>query len=298
MKFLTKEVKIAVAAIVAVVILFFGINFLKGINLLKASNYYYVEFDNAAGLTQSSPVYADGFNIGIVRDIRYNYNHPGHVTVEIEVDDKFKMPKGSHGELVAEMLGTVKMNLILDRKNTEMYRLGDTIPGWINGGALDEAAELIPKIAMLVPKLDSILASVNALLADSALNRTLHNTERLTANLESTTRQLNQLAGSDLPQIAGNLNVTTSNFATISDNLKGVDYAATMSRIDTTLFNLQLATEQLNRTDNTIGLFLHDSSFYNNLNSTGANASLLLEDLREHPNRYVHFSLFGRKEKK
>ena len=110
MKYVTKEVKIACAGIAAVAVLFFGIKFLRGINMFKATNYYYVAYDNIGGLTVSSPVYADGYNIGIVRNIDYDHERPGHVTVEIDVEEGLRIPKGSQAELVTEMLGTVKTN--------------------------------------------------------------------------------------------------------------------------------------------------------------------------------------------
>ena len=287
---LTKEAKIGVAGIVAVATLFFGIKFLKGINMLKATNYYYVEFENVGGLTQSSPVYADGYGIGIVRDIAYNYKRPGHVVVEIEVDKEFRMPEGSSGELVAEMLGTIKMNLLLNKEATRWHAAGDTIPGHVNGGLMEEAAQILPR-------LDSIVLSLNQLLADPALSGTLHNTERITANLAATASQLNRMMNNDIPQLAGNLHTISHNFANISENLKNIDYASTFQKVDSTLYNIQSITEKLNRKDNSLGLFLNDSSIYNNLNATSANAAALLEDLKAHPKRYVHFSIFGKKNK-
>lgn len=294
---LTKEAKIGVAGIVAVATLFFGIKFLKGINMLKATNYYYVEFENVGGLTQSSPVYADGYGIGIVRDIAYNYKRPGHVVVEIEVDKEFRMPEGSSGELVAEMLGTIKMNLLLNKEATRWHAAGDTIPGHVNGGLMEEAARLVPKMAQILPRLDSIVLSLNQLLADPALSGTLHNTERITANLAATASQLNRMMNNDIPQLAGNLHTISHNFTNISENLKNIDYASTFQKVDSTLYNIQSITEKLNRKDNSLGLFLNDSSIYNNLNATSANAAALLEDLKAHPKRYVHFSIFGKKNK-
>ncbi len=297
MNLFTKEVKIGLAGIIAVAVLFFGIKFLKGINMLKATNYYYVEFENVAGLTKSSPVYANGYGIGIVRDITYNYQRPGHVIVEIEVDKEFRMPEGSSGELVTEMLGTIKMNLLLNKNALTWYAAGDTIPGYVNGGLVEEAGRLVPKMAKMLPQLDSIVSSLNQLLADPALSGVLHNTERITANLETTTRQLNQMMNNDLPHLTNNLHTITDNFVTISDNLKGINYASTFQKVDTTLYNIQLITEKLNRKDNSIGLLLNDPSFYNNLNATSVNAAALFEDLKAHPKRYVHFSIFGKKDK-
>ena len=148
-----------------------------------------------------------------------------------------------------------------------------------------------------MPKMDSILGSLNKLLADPALANTLHNAEQLTASLSSTSSQLDKLMHTDVPQLTENINAVTSNLRTISDNLKDVDYASTILKVDSTLANVRLLTEKLNRKDNTLGLLMNDSSLYQNLNATSANAASLLQDLKEHPKRYVHFSLFGKKDK-
>ena len=134
-------------------------------------------------------------------------------------------------------------------------------------------------------------------MADPALAATLHNAEQVTANLTVTTHELNKLMKNDLPKITGNLNSLTDNLNTISYNLKGIDYAATMRSIDSTLYNVRVLTNKMNSKDNTIGLLFNDPTLYNNLSITTANAASLLEDLKSHPKRYVHFSLFGRKEK-
>lgn len=295
---MTKEVKIGLIGIAALAMLVFGINYLKGINMFQSANYYYVEYTNINGLAGSSPVFANGYKIGTVRNITYNYNKPGHVTVKVEVDKEMRIPKGSTGELVTEMLGTVKMNLLLNMGNNEYYQPGDTLPGKTNNGLMGVAEEkLVPQVEQLLPKMDSILISLNKLLSDPALTATIHNTEKLTANLDVTTRHLNALMKNDLPQITGRLMTITDNFAVISENLKGIDYASTFNKVDSTLYNVQLLTEKLTRKDNTIGLLFNDPTFYQNLSTTTANAALLLEDLKAHPKRYVHFSLFGKKDK-
>ncbi|MDM8153684.1 MlaD family protein [Bacteroides gallinaceum] len=293
-----KEFKIGLAGIVALVILFCGIKYLKGINMFKPESYYLVEFENVNGLPESSPVFANGFKVGIVRDIRYNYEKPGHVLVGIEMDQEMKIPQGSRAELVTEMLGTVKMNLLLDLQSTQYYKEGDTIPGSANNGIMGAAEkDLLPKLQQMMPKMDSILASLNKLLADPALAQTLHNAEQLTSSLNETSRQLNKLMSTDVPQLTENVNVITANLRTVSDNLKDVDYASTIAKVDSTLANVRLLTDKLNRKDNTLGLLMNDSSLYQNLNATSANAASLLEDLKAHPKRYVHFSLFGKKDK-
>ena len=292
-----KEVKIGIIGIAALAMLFFGINYLKGVRLFHASSYYYVEYTDINGLATSSPVFASGYKVGLVREIQYNHANPGHVVVEVELDKGMQIPKGSTGELVTEMLGTVKMNLKLNLKSKEYCQPGDTLPGIVNNGLMGVAEGIMPKVEQLMPKMDSILNSLNQLLANPALRGTLENTERLTANLDVTTRQLNKLMQNDLPQITGRMITIADNFSTMSESLKGIDYAETFQKIDSTLQNVQLLTRKLNSKDNTVGLLFNDPTLYNNLSATTANAASLLEDLQAHPKRYVHFSLFGRKDK-
>ena len=97
---MTKEVKIGLIGIAALAMLIYGINYLKGINMFQSANYYYVEYTNINGLAGSSPVFANGFKVGTVRSINYNYKKPGHVTVEVEVDKEMRIPKGSKGCLL------------------------------------------------------------------------------------------------------------------------------------------------------------------------------------------------------
>ena len=287
-----KEVKIGIIGIIAITMLILGTNYLKGVSMFKPSSYYYVEYTDINGLATSSPVYASGYKVGLVRDIQYNHANPGHVVVAVELDRGMRIPKESIGELVTDMLGTVKMNLKLNLGNKEYAQPGDTLPGIVNNGLMGVAEGIMPQVEKLMPKMDSILHSLNLLLANPAIHATLQNTERLTSNLEITTRQLNKMMQNEIPQIT-----STDNFATISENLKTIDYATTFSKIDSTLYNVQLLTNKLNRKDNTVGLLLNDPTLYNNLSTTTANAASLLEDLQAHPKRYVHFSIFGRKEK-
>lgn len=297
MKFLTKEVKIGIAGIVALGILVYGINYLKGVHLFKPTSYYYVQFQDAYGLIESSPVFADGYQIGIVRDIIYDYSRIGNVLAEIDVEPDLRIPKGSHAELTADMLGGLKMSILLANNPRERMEVGDTIPGRINNGLMEKAAEIIPTVEKMMPKLDSILTALNTLVSSPALPATLNNVQEITANLSATSRQLEKMMSNEVPQLVGNLNTLSNNFITISDNLKGIDYAAAMQKVDETLANVTKITDQLGKKDNTIGLLLNDPTFYNNLSATTANAANLLEDLKNHPKRYVHFSLFGRKEK-
>lgn len=297
MKYITKEVKIGIAGLAALCILIYGINYLKGIHLFKPSSYFYVQFQNVNGLTKSSPVFADGFRVGIVRDLIYDYTQPGKVIAEIDVDPELRIPKGSSAELTSDMLGGIKMTLLLANNPRERHEVGDTLPGKLNNGVMEKAAAMVPQVEKMLPKLDSILSSLNTLLADPALPATLHNVEQLTGSMAVTSRKLERLMSNDIPQLTSKLNTIGDNFATISSNMKDVDFAAAMQKVDATLANVKSLTDKLGSTDNTVGLLLNDPSFYQNLNATAANAATLLEDLKAHPKRYVHFSIFGKKDK-
>ncbi|WP_300790156.1 MlaD family protein [uncultured Bacteroides sp.] len=293
-----KEFTIGIAAIAALLILFIGINYLKGINMFKSESYYYVDYTNVNGLALSSPVYTNGFKVGLVRDIQYNFNKPGHIIVGIEMDENIKIPQGSKAELVTEMLGTVKMNLIMNYNEEKIIAPGDTIEGYANNGIMAKAEEeLLPQMEKMMPKLDSILSSLNKILADPALGNTIKNAEKLTASLSQTSNHLEKLMSNDIPTLTSNVTMITEDLKVISGNLKGIDYAETFNKIDQTLKNVYALTDKLNNKDNTIGLLLNDPELYNNLNATSANAASLLKDLQEHPKRYVHFSLFGKKDK-
>ena len=297
MKYITKEVRIGIAGIIALCILVYGINYLKGINMFKPSSYFYVKFQNVNGLAKSSPVFADGVRVGIVRDIYYDYNQAENVIVEVELDTELRIPKGSSAELVSELMGGVRMNILLANNPREKYAVGDTIPGKLNNGMMESVAALMPQIEQMLPKLDSIMISLNNILNNQSIPATLHSVEKTAANLEVASGQLKVLMGRDIPQLTGKLNTIGDNFITISGSLKEIDYAATFKEIEQTLANVKMVTEKLNSKDNTVGLLLNDPQFYNNLNATTANAASLLEDLKEHPKRYVHFSLFGKKDK-
>ena len=297
MKYITKEVRIGIAGIVALCVLVYGINWLKGIHMFQPSSYFYAKFQNVNGLTKSSPVFADGVRVGIVREIFYDYSNPGNVIVEVELDTELRIPKGSSAELVSELMGGVRMNILLANNPREKYAIGDTIPGTLNNGMMETAAKLMPKIEQMLPKLDSILTSLNNTLSDKSIPATLHSMETLTANLAVVSSQMKGFMSKDIPQLTGKLNTIGDNFITISNNLKVINYAATIKQIDETLANVKLLTEKLNSKDNTLGLLFNDSSLYNNLNATSENAASLLEDLKAHPKRYVHFSLFGKKDK-
>lgn len=300
MKFFTKEIKIALVAICGLVILFFGMNFLKGLNLFSSTDKYFISFKDISGLASSSPIYADGYKVGVVKEIKYDYNKSGDIMVEADINKELRIPKGSSAEIVSDMLGNVKINLLLTSNPRERIMPGQTIQGGINDGTLGKMKDMVPMIVNMLPKLDSIVTSLNILLADPALAQSLHNVETITGNLTVTTSRLNSLlAGLDrnVPGMINRANSVLDNADLLAKKLNKIDVAGTVAKVDATLANVEEFTSQLNNNQGTLGLLMRDPALYNNLNSTMRSADSLLIDLKAHPKRYVHFSIFGRKDK-
>ena len=300
MKALTKEVKIALVTIVGVVILFFGMNFLKGLNLFSSTDDYFIEFKDISGLSSSSPIYADGYKVGTVKDVIYDYTNTNPTRVVVAIDKAMRIPEGSSAEIVSDMMGNVKVNLLLANNPRSRIMPGQTIRGDVNNGAMGQLSAMIPAVEAMLPKLDSILASVNALLADPALAQTLHNVETVTQNLTTSSAELNKLMATmnhGVPTMMTKANRVLDNADVLTANLASLDLASTKQQVDNTIASVQQLTNRLNSNDGTLGLLMNDPSLYNNLTSTMRDADSLLVNLRQHPKRYVHFSLFGKKDK-
>lgn len=303
-----KEIKIALTAIVALVLLFIGLNFLKGINVFKSTNTYYVKFKDVAGLAVSNPVYANGYPVGIVRTINYDYQRGENVVVAIELDDDMRVPAQTRAELETELMGGVKMLLVLGPNPAKNIEQGDTIQGGMHLGAMDKLNDMIPTVEKMLPKLDSIMDNLNRLTGNPALAATLHNAQAITDNLKESSIQLNSMMRNDLPPMLANLKSASANANRLTANLAAIDVQTTINSVNATLTSAHNLANQLGdmstnldrklkSKDNTLGLFLNDTNVYDNLNSTLRNADSLMIDLKAHPKRYVHFSVFGKKEK-
>ena len=300
MKKFSKEIQIALVAIVGVIVLYFGLQFLKGLTVFSTDSNYYVKFKDISGLSASSPVYANGYRIGVVEDIIYDFEGSGDIVAVMGINNEMHMPKGTTADIVSDLLGNIKLELKLGDKAAGILSPGDTISGDQEHGAMAKAAEMIPQVQSLLPKLDSILVSINALLADPALANSLHNIDQITSSLTSTSHELNRLTASlnrQMPQMLENADGMLANANNLTKNLNELDLAATMQKVDHTLRNVEQMTAKLNSNEGTLGLLMRDPELYNNLNATMMHADSLMIDLKSHPKRYVHFSVFGKKDK-
>lgn len=297
---LTKEIKIALVAIVGILIMYFGINFLKGMNLFSTNNTYFITFDDIQGLGASTPIYADGYKVGTVDGLEYDYKENGPIKVKVDINKDLRIPQGSKAEIVKDLMGNLQVNLLLANNPRERVEPGGIIPGAVNGGMMDKAANLVPVVEKMLPKLDSILTSVNALLADPALAASLHNVETITSNLTVSTRELNTLMAGlnkQVPGMIGKANGVLDNTNRLTANLASLDVQGTLNKVNQTLESAHQFAEKLNSNQGSLGLLMNDTKLYDNLTSTMGHADSLVIDLKAHPKRYVHFSVFGRKDK-
>ncbi|MBQ0050108.1 MAG: MCE family protein [Bacteroidales bacterium] len=296
MKFLTKEVKIGITGVLAIIVLYLGISFLKGVSF-KPSHNYFISFTNAKGLATSSPVYADGYQIGIVHNINYDFNHPGIVVVEITVDDDVRIPMGTKAALSEGMLGGCTLNLTMGTNPKVVVEPGDTIVGSDADGLMASAAKMLPQIGEVIDHVDSLITTLNQVVGNPHIPQLLENAEHLTAHLDASAQQLNSLMRSEVPHMLATFDSAGQHVEQLTSNLAELDLQLTLDKVNQTIDDVQGLISLLEDPNGNIGLLLKDTAVYHNLNSTIQSANNLLIDLQAHPKRYVHFSVFGKKDK-
>ena len=296
----SKEVIIGFTTIVSLILLYIGVNYLKGINLFKPANYYYVACSNVKDINVSSPVFVEGFKVGLVRDIVYDYSTVDRITLEVRLDRGMKISKGSYVSIESTLLSGAELHIHLNKYVTEFHKPGDLLEGRFKEGMIMSVeGNLLPVIADMMPKLDSILTGLQTLVNNPSLTQSLTNLEKTTEQLETASIRLNAFLNNDVPEITDGLKETNLNLSSFSNNLNNfssnlnkLDFEQSVLSLNSTLENINALSMKINSKDNTFGLLLNDSLLYNNLNRTVENASGLLIDVKQNPKKYVRFSLF------
>ncbi len=290
----SKELIVGSTGILALLLIYLMINFFKGIDLFKDGEQYYVKFDNIGQIVSSSPIFLNGYKAGNVRSISYDFENMKNVIVEIDIDKRLRIPVGSYAEVNNHMLGGSEISIIL-ADNDQYISAGDTITGRLNKGLAGEMSNAIPTINNMIPKVDSILTSLNILLANPALNSSISNIGEITEDLSTTTASINSLLSDEVPQITERMVRIEDDILKVSSQLSEADYKKLLTTLGASIENLESITSSLERGEGTAGKLLKDNELYNKLDSTCSAARALLEDLKENPKRYVHFSIFGKK---
>jgi phospholipid/cholesterol/gamma-HCH transport system substrate-binding protein len=292
-KLFRKEVIIGLCAIAALAFLFFGIDYLKGVNVFKAANYYYATYTNVNGLAVSAPVTVNGFKVGQVREIEYEYDNPGHVKVEISLDRQLKVPRGTVAVLTCDMLGTASITLEMSGQ-TDYHNVGDELAASVPAGLLDNVTnDILPTVASIAPKIDSLITALNAIVGDPALLNSVRRLDAITGNLETSAVALNRSMAA-MPAVMGNVNAMSQNAVSLTGKLDNLATTLNNAPLDSTINNLYATTqslrqlsEQLNNPNSTLGKLMNDPSVYNNINAAISDLDSILVDLKRQPKRYI-----------
>lgn len=298
MKKLSKEFVIGISVIVALVILFFGIDYLKGINLFKPGNYYVVTYNNVAGLEVAAPVTLDGFKVGQVREINFDYDNPGNIEVLLALDKSLKVPEDTKAVISSTLLNgsNIVLKLGKSKKNVE---IGGKIHGETASDMMSSLSDnLLPSVQNILPKVDSLLLNLNKLVGDPALLKSIQSLEGITNNIDLASQRLNLLMSREVPAILGNashvaynLDTITRDLSILSSQLKELPVASTMNNVNDITANLAQFSRQLNNANSSLGKIMNDPELYNRINKVTADVDSLILDLQKNPKRYISIKL-------
>lgn len=241
----SKELIIGGLVLLALLILVFGINYLKGVNMFKPSNYYFATYTDVAGLAQSAPVTVNGFKVGLVREISYEYDNPGHIKVEMSLDRHLKLPRGTKALLTTDMLGTSSIALEM-APGKDFHNVGDQLIGANASGLMSSVTnDIMPSITAILPKIDSILTSMTTIVSDPALLASVQRLDKIMANIETSSAQLNTTMKA-MPRIADDASGLMTDLKTISADLTALSAKLREMPIDSTMNSVNSIAARLN----------------------------------------------------
>nr|WP_314438865.1 MlaD family protein [uncultured Porphyromonas sp.] len=292
MKF-KKEVQIGLLTVLALVLGYIGINYLKGIEIFKKTTTYYAHFDNLNSVTVATPVIVSGFKVGSVRDVRFDYSRGYGATVELALDPHVRVSPTSIVKIKMNPLSGSEIILTINGQDARALSDGDTIPSVSPAGDLLSVAteQILPAVNNMMPTITQTLVRLDTLLHDKSIDSVLLALKGSSMQLHAMMAALNQSSQS-LKPVMDNVHGMTGNLNAFSAQLTQLKLDSMMQHLNETTRQLQQVTAQLRSKDNTAGLLLSDPSLYNRLDSLVNNADRLMRDLKENPKRYVHFSVF------
>ena len=302
---ISKEVKVGFVSIVAIAILVWGYNYLKGTNLFNSNKTIYTEYPFIGGLAKSSPVIVNGFQVGLVSDVYFKEDQSGNLMVELVITDRnLRIPSNSVANLISlDLLSSKGIGLTLGDSNVELVD-GDTIPSHFEKSMLDDVSEqLLPmkqKAEKLMVSLDSTVIVSKTTLEN--LNKLFD--EQNQRNLKLSLINL-RVTLEKFEMFADNANATMNTlkpmvkkYGDLADTLKQVDIKTTLEKANKTFEEITAVMQKMNNGEGTMGQLMTNDSLYKNLESVTRDLDKLLIDMEANPKRYVHFSLFGRKDKR
>jgi phospholipid/cholesterol/gamma-HCH transport system substrate-binding protein len=317
-----KEVKVGVTIIASLGILLWGLNFLKGVNVFSTTKHYYALYDEIQGLGTSSPIMINGFKVGRVMELKFHPEMDGRIVVKFSVDEEeFLIPNRTIAKITSmDLLGSKSIDLILPRNIDGYLQHGDTLITGVERSLTDEVnAQIAPlkkKAEDLLASIDTAVTFVKVILnkqaredlqsSFSSIKNTFYTFEILARRLDTLTQQEKaklSMVMNNVQSITSNIRNNNENITAILDNFRLISDSLAISNITTAVNNASDALiaaagimEKVNQGEGTLGMLINDDSLYVHLSSAARDLDKLLVDLEEHPKRYVHFSLFGRKD--
>lgn len=319
---LSNETKVGILSVVSILILFIGYKFLKGEDIFKSQNFFYAEYPNINGLGSNSQVVLNGLPIGKVHALTLNRQNNNSIVAKIGVDKSIFIPVNSNAEIIsADLLGTKEIAIIFS-DSSQLAQSGDTLIGSIESNLQDQvSATILPvqqKAKELLGSMDTMIQVIGLIFnernrkhIDSSLYsfynalETMSNTaEQIDTVVASETQRLKQIF-SNVESITGNIRENNKalaemlkNISAITDSVQKADITRTINNARKSLKEFSEMAKKINNGEGSIGLLLNDKELYDNLARSSASMDSLLSDLKNNPNRYVHVSVFGRKDKK
>ena len=295
--FFKKESKIAIVVIIAIFLLVWGIKFLKGTSLFSREQTFYAVYTDVEGLIPSNSVLLNGYKLGTVQSINL-MNDKGDVLVEFTVERSVKLPKNTVAEVASsDLLGGKAIRIHLG-DSKEYAKDGDTLQSAIEAGMLQQLGVENMKTQLIVTlaSVDTLIGNLNQMLNEQNqqhISNTLDNVEKITGNLSHATKDINALIATNKESV----NIILANLEQVTDSLTKIQLTETVANANKMIDELTMVAQKLNQGEGTAGKFINDDAVYKNIEEVTANLNKLAIDLKEHPKRYVHFSVFGKKDK-
>ena len=301
-----REIKVGILAVVCIFLLFFGFNYLKGVNIFSSIHSFHGVYTNIHGLEQQAPVYIRGYKVGQVDNIAYDFTRDSSFTVDISIKRNINLPEGTRMALVSDgIMGGMAIELILPTTGEALQEdiayipTGATIPTTVVPGLLDGLQEsVIQPLSNTLASLDTLVGQLQAQLDNNHIESILANADLAVADLQTSSKQLKNVMNNQVPSVITKLDTTMSDLQQVVADVKDANLKATVARVDTAIDNVNYLIADFRSPNGTVGMLLNDKGLYNHIDSAVVSVDSLLVDLKANPKRYVHFSLFGAREKK
>ena len=295
-KRLTRQtVKIGFFTLLAIVILYLGITYLKGLSISARSKTYYVAMNDVTGINVATRVFVNGYKVGSVRKMDYDYRNNGETILTLTLDPDIKLPQGTQVQVAQTLLSGAIVNLLLPEVETGVYlNAKDTIPMSTRPSAksLEQLqSEFVPRFSTTLSRMDSVLLQANTILSNPNIEPTLADVRQSARHINASSAQLQQSLRS-LPTIMGRIDHTSANVESFASRLDSLQLQETIANLESTSRELKSFTQRLNQSDGTVGRLLNEDGLYNRIDSVTTSLDALIRDIKANPKKYVKLSLF------